>query len=167
MDRRSSPITDLYGASPEDYSPRRKSHTGLYVLLTITGFFVFESIQPVMRLRPDPPPSVIGASLSLDEASHASQMRTARTCWDYAIASVQGDYPYGRALPRNPPSKFKGKSGKASAISALCWPRLRNAWSRPESWVRTYEWSTDWLTNPDAPFQRTIFNILNRFTIGN
>jgi hypothetical protein len=161
MDRRSSPITDLYGASPEDYSPRRKSHTGLYVLLTITGFFVFGSIQPVMRLRPDPPPSVIGASLSPGEASHSSQMRTARACWDYAIASVQDVYPYGRDLPRNPPSDFKSKSG----IGALCWPRLRNAWSRPESWVRTYEWTTDWLTNPDGPFQRTIFNILNRFSI--
>jgi hypothetical protein len=165
MDRRSSPITDMYGASAEDYSPRRKSHTWLYVLLTITGFFVFGSIQPVMRLRPDPPPSVLGASLNPGETSHESQMRTARACWDYAIASVQVAYPYGRDLPRNPPAGLRGNSGKPSAISKLCWPRLRNAWSQPESWVRSYEWSIDWLTNPDGPFQRTIFNILNRFGI--
>ena len=152
----------MYGASAEDYSPRRKSHTWLYVLLTIAGFFVFGSIQPVMRLRPDPPPSVVGASLNPGESSHESQMRTARVCWDYAIASVQDVYPYGTDLPRNPSSALKSKSGKASAISALCWPRLRNAWNQPRSWVRTYEWSTDWLTNPDSPLQRTIFNILNR-----
>jgi hypothetical protein len=167
MDKRNSPITDLYGTSPEDYCPRRKSHTWLYVLMTITGFFAVGSIHPVMRLRPDPPPSVVGAGLNPAGASHESQMRTARVCWDYAIASVQDSYPYGGTLPRNPPSALKGKSGKASATSALCWPRLRNAWTRPESWVRTYEWSTDWFTNADAPFQRTISNILNRLTIGN
>ncbi len=165
MDKRSSPITDLYGTSPEDYSPRRKSHTWLYVLLAITGFFVVGSIHPVMRLRPDPPPSVVGASLNPGGTSDESQMRMARACWDYAIASVQDLYPYGGTLPRNPPSALKGKSGKASAISVLCWPRLRNAWTRPESWVRTYKWSTDWFTNPDGPFQRTLFNILNMFGI--
>lgn len=167
MDRRSSPISDLYGASPEDHSPQHKTHTWLYVLLTIAGFFVFESIQPVMRLRPDPPPSVIGASLNPNRVSHESQMRTAKACWDYAIRSVQDVYPYGRDLPGNPPSRFKSKSGKASAMSELCWPRLRNAWSRPESWVRSYEWSTDWLTNSDSPFQRTIFNLLNKFSVSN
>ena len=165
MDRRSSPITDMYGITPEDYPPPRKSYTWLYVLLTIAGFFVFESIQPVMRLRPDPPPSVVGAGLNPNEASHESQMRTARACWDYAIASVQDVYPYGRDLPGNPPSGSKGKSGKASAISELCWPRLRNAWGQPESWVRSYEWSTDWLTDPNGPFQQAIFNVLNRFKI--
>ena len=165
MDRRSSPIIDLYGSTAEDYSPRRRSYSWLYVLLTIVGFFVFESIQPVMRLRPDPPPTVVGASLKPGEAYSESQMRTARVCWDFAIASVQDVYPYGRDLPRNPPAAFQSKSGKASAVSELCWPRLRNAWNEPESWVRSYEWSTDWFTNPDGPFQRTIFRTLNRFGV--
>jgi len=158
MDRRSSPINDLYGASPEDHSPQRKSRAGLYFLLTAAAFFAFESIQPVMRLRPDPPPSVIGASLNPNGVSHGSQMEMARACWDYAIASVEDVYPYGKDLPRDPPIGSKSKSGKATAMSALCWPRLRNAWSRPESWVRSYRWSTDWLTNSDSPFQRTNFN---------
>lgn len=165
MDKRYSPIIGMNGAAPEDHSPRRKSHPWLYVLLTIAGFLVFESIQPVMRLRPDPPPSVVGANPNPGESSHESRMRTARACWDYAIASVQDVYPYGRNLPINPPPALKSKSGKASATSTLCWPRLRNAWGRPESWVRSYEWSTDWLTNPDSPFQRTIFNMLNRVGI--
>ncbi|HKT12672.1 MAG TPA: hypothetical protein VJW77_12690 [Terriglobia bacterium] len=165
MDRRSSPINDLYGTSPEDRSPQHKSHAWLYVLLTVAGFFVFESVQPVMRLRPDPPPSVIGTSLDPSEASHDSQIQMARVCWDYAIASVENVYPYGRELPRNPPIGPKSKSGKPTAMSALCWPRLRNAWSRRESWVRSYRWDTDWLTNSNSPFQRTIFDILNKLSI--
>jgi hypothetical protein len=165
MDRRSSPIADLYGVSPEDYSPRRNSHAWLYVLLTIAGFFIFESVQPVMRLRPDPPPSVIGTILNPAGASQESQMRTARTCWDYAVASVQDVYPYGKDLPRNPPSWFNGKSGKPSGTTEVCWPRLRNAWVQRESWVRSYEWSIDWLTNPNGPFQQALFDILNMFGI--
>lgn len=163
MDRRSSPITDMYGATPEEPSPRRKSRTWLYVLLTIAGFFVFESIQPVMRLRPDPPPAVVGANLNQGKPPDASQMRMARACWDYAITSLQDIYPYGQDLPRKPPPALNRKIIGVSAISELCWPRLRNAWSQPGSWVRSYEWSTDWLTNPDGPLQRTIFKILNRF----
>lgn len=165
MDRRSSPIADLYGVSPEHYSPRHKSHAWLYVLLTIAGFFVFESIEPVMRLRPDPPPSVVGAGLNPQGASKESLMRTARACWDYAVESLQDAYPYGKALPRNPPSSFTGKAGSPSGITELCWPRLRNAWGRRESWVPSYGWSTDWLTNPNGPFQRAFFNILNTFGI--
>ena len=164
MDRRSSPINDLYGISPEDHSPPRKSHALLYLLLTAAGLFAFESIQPVMRLRPDPPPAVIGTSLDPDEAAHDSQIQMARVCWDYAIASVENVYPYGMELPRNPPIGSKSKSGKATAVSTLCWPRLRNAWSRRESWVRSYRWSTDWLTNSDSHFQRTIFDILNKLS---
>jgi hypothetical protein len=165
MDRRSSPIADLYGVSPEDYSPRRKSRAWLYVLLTIAGFFVFESIQPVMRLRPDPPPSVIGTSVNPEGASRESQIRTARACWDYAVAEIQDVYPFGKDLPRNPPPWFNVKSGKPLGITELCWPRLRNAWGRPESWVRSYGWSIDWLTNPNGPFQQALVDILNMFGI--
>jgi hypothetical protein len=166
MDRRYSPIIDMYGAASEDPSPRQKSHTWLYVLLTIAGFFVFESIRPVMRLRPDPPPSVMGASLNDHSAPNESQRRMAQTCWDYAAASLQDFYPYGRGLPQTPPPRLNDTSGKTSPITTLCWPRLRNAWTQRGSWVRSYEWSTDWLTSPDGPFQQTIFKILNRFGMG-
>ena len=166
MDRRYSPIIDLYGAAPEDPTPGRKSHTWLYVLLTITGFFVFESVRPVMHLRPDPPPSVVSASHNDNGTQNESQVRMAQACWDFAIASVQDVYPYGKELPQSPPSRLNNTSGKTSAITTVCWPRLRNAWSQRESWVRSYEWSTDWLTSPDGPFQKTIFKILNRFGTG-
>jgi hypothetical protein len=165
MDRRYSPIIDMYGAAPEGHPPRRKSHTWLYVLLTIVAFFAFASIRPVMRLRPDPPPSVVGARQAPAKASQGSQMRMAKACWDFAIVSVQEVYPYGRDLPKNPPPALTRKLGKVSDLSALCWPGLRTAWSQPESWVRSYGWSTDWITSPDGPVQRTIFNILNQFGI--
>jgi len=165
MDRRYSPITDLYGTAPQDEPPRRRSHTALYVLLALAGVFLFESIQPVMRLRPDPPYSVVGARLNNDESHYELQLRMARACWAYAIESVQNLYPYGGSLPQDPPAATHSRTQKASALSKLCWPRLRNAWTQPESWERSYEWSTDWITNPDSSFRQIISKALDSLGI--
>jgi hypothetical protein len=160
MDRRYSPINDLYGATPEDESPKKRRHVFLFVLLALAGVFVYNSIRLVMRLRPDPPPAVVGARLNPGEAAYRSQERMARACWDYAIESVQKDYPYGQGLPNNPPPGSNNRTGKPSAISTLCWPRLRLVWTRRESWVRSYEWDTDWITDPRGSLQRTLHDIL-------
>jgi hypothetical protein len=165
MDRRYSPITDLYGTEAENEPPRRGGHAWFYVLLALAGLFVFESIRPVMHLRSDPPPSVIGARLNEDASQYQSQLRMARACWDYAIHSVQDIYPYGGSLPNEPPPRLKGSSRKPTALSALCWPRLRVAWTQPESWERKYEWSTDWITDPNSSFQQTLHNIMNRLGV--
>jgi hypothetical protein len=165
MDKRYSPIVDMYGAVPDAPSPRGKDRFWLYVLLTIVSFFAIESIRPVMRLRPTPPPSVVGNSLSHDGDQIASQQRMARGCWDYAITSLQNVYPYGSDLPRDPPPRISHRNGTSSVVSALCWPRLRVAWTQSESWVRSYEWSTDWATNPRSPFRQAIHNALNRVGI--
>lgn len=146
----------MYGAAPEDESPKRKGHTWLYILLVLAGFFVFESLNPVMRLRSDPPPSVVGAKTDQNE----SQSHMARACWDYAIGSVQKVYPFGRQLPKDPPPRLRSLTGKASAISVLCWPRLRVAWTQRESWVEVYEWNTGWLTDPNGFVQVEFRNFL-------
>jgi hypothetical protein len=165
MDRRYSPISDLYGPAPEEEPPKRKSHNWLYVLLALAGFFVFESLHPVMRLRSDPPPSVVGARLSQDQSQNESQSRMARACWDYAIESVQYAYPFGKSLPNNVPPRLKGSTGKPPEISVLCWPRLRDAWNQPESWVEKYEWSTTWITDPDSSFRQTLRKVTNALGI--
>ena len=167
MDRRNSPITDLYGAAPEDERPKQRGRGWLFVLLVLAGLFAYESIRPVMRLRPDPPPTVVGARLNSDETAYHSQERMARACWDFAIESVQKMYPFGQSLPKSPPPGFSHRTGEASAISILCWPRLRVAWTQPDSWVQSYEWSTDWLTNPRGSFQRTLHNLMNYLGIDN
>ena len=157
MDRRSSPITGLYEVAPEAEPRRQKSHTWLYVLLTIGGFFVFESITPVMHLRPDPPPSVLGSRNN----QTASQSHMARACWGYAIGSVQKAYPFGTFLPKDPPAKLRRRTAHSADLSVLCWPKLRVAWTQQESWVRSYEWSTDWLTDSNGSFQIQLRNLLN------
>lgn len=161
MDRKYSPIHDLYGVAPDDSSDRRKNRTWLYVLLTIAGFFVLQSVQPVMRLRQQPPQSIVDASLSPGELPDASQLQAASACWDYAVASVQNVFPYGGDLPTNPPPPLVNGPGKASAVGVQCWPRLRKVWSQPQYWVRSYRWSTEWLTDPDGPVQGTISHLLN------
>lgn len=161
MDRRYSPITDLYGTAPQDTPPRRRSRTGLYLLLAVAGFFVFESVQPVMRLRPNPPPSVVGARLNDSTLRHHSQLRMAHACWAYAIDSVQDLFPYGSSLPKDPPPSARSGILKPTAIGELCWPRLRNAWPRPDSWKRSYEWNTGWITNPDSSFRKAVDRALS------
>lgn len=166
MDRRYSPISDMYGVAPDDPSTGRKSRSWLYVLLIIAGFFVIQSVQPVMRLRPNPPQSVIGANLSSAELPDESQVQMARACWEYAVASVQNFFPYGGNLPADPPAPLVSIPAEASAIGVRCWPSLRKAWSQPQSWVRSYRWSTDWITDPNGLVQRTISHALNWLGIG-
>ena len=160
MDRRYSPITDLYGPAPEEKPPRHGSNTGLYLLLAVICLFVYESLQPVMRLRSDPPPSVVGTRLSQDDPQYESQLQMARACWNYAIESVQNAYPFGKSLPESVPPRLKDVTGNASDLSLRCWPRLRNAWTQPESWVKKYEWDTSWITDPNSPFRQTLHKII-------
>lgn len=165
MDRRYSSVVDIYGASPNGPSPRANNRTWLYVLITIAAFFAIESVRPVMRLRPSPPASVVNMSLGYGKDQQSSKQRIARPCWDYAVTSLQEIYPYGSGLPRKPPPRVRHTIRTSSAVSSLCWPRLRKAWTQPESWVRSYEWSIDWATNPHSSFQRAIHNALNRLGI--
>ena len=161
MVRRYSPIDDMYGATPGNTPPKYWRHVLLFVLLALAGLFVYNSIRVVMRLRPDPPPAVVGAGLNPGETGYHSQERMARACWDYAIESVQKNYPFGHSLPKSPPPGPQNRTGNPSAISTLCWPRLRLVWTRPESWVRSYEWNTGWMTNPHGSFQRTLHRIVD------
>ncbi len=161
MDRRSSPLSDMYGTEPQDESPRGGSHTWLYILVAALGFFVFESLQPVMRLRSDPPLSVVGARLNQNDSQYQSQIRMARACWDYAIESVQNVYPFGQSLPKSPPPRLNDSTGKPPALGLLCWPRLRVAWTQRESWVEIYIWNTQWVTDPDGTFQQVLHKALS------
>lgn len=161
MDRRYSPIDDTYGAASGKEPPSYGRRVLLSVLLVLAGLFLYNSIDVVMRLRSDPPRSVVGARLNSDAAAFRSQQRMARACWNYAVVTVQKEYPFGQSLPANPPPGSRSGAGNPSAISVLCWPRLRLVWTRRDSWVRSYEWNTAWLTNPRGTFQRTLHRILD------
>jgi len=161
MDKRYSVIGDMYGTAPTDDIPTRHGRGWLFVSLVLVVVFVILSIRPVKRLRPDPPPSVLWTSPYQNQTHYESQVRMARACWDYAIETVQTVYPFGQNLPEHPPSRLSGLNGQPSAISLLCWPRLRVAWTQKDSWVQSYEWSTDWITDPNGPVQHAIRTVLN------
>lgn len=161
MDRRYSPITDLYGTAPQDPPPRRRRHTVLYLLLALAGFFIIESMKPVMRLRPNPPPLVMSNRLSAGAPPNQLELQVVRECWAFAVASVQKQYPFGSTLPKEPPASAQSRTLKPTALRELCWPRLRNAWSHPDSWKRSYEWSTDWLTNPKSSFRQNVDKVVS------
>ena len=156
MDRRYSPISDLYGPAPDDTPRKRGGRTWLYVLLILAGLFVFESLVPVMRLRSEPPSAFAGAQAEGDQ----SQSQITRACWNYGIESVQHAYPYGRGLPDNLPARLKGQTERDLDFRSRCWPMLRDAWTRPESWVEKYEWDTSWVTDPNDWLQQTIRKVL-------
>lgn len=165
MDRRYSPITDLYGMAPQDPPPKRHSHTVLYILLALAAFFIFESIEPIMRLRPSPPSGVMSNRLKDNAPGHQLRLQVAQECWAYAITSVQNMYPYGSTLPKDPPPSVRSHTLKPAALRKLCWPELRSAWSRPDSWKQSYKWSTDWLTNPKSSFRRTLDKIMSEIGV--
>ena len=157
MDRRYSPISDLYGPAPEDTPRKHGSHTWLYVLLTLAGLFVFESLVPVMRLRSEPPSAFAGDRTGRDE----SQLLMMRACWAFGIESVQDAYPYGKGLPDSLPPRLKGQTEKDSDFRSRCWSRLREAWTRQESWVEKYEWDTRWVTDQNGWVQQSLRKVLS------
>ncbi len=152
MSRRHSPIHDLYGAGTWNDAPRRRRRVWLYLLLILAGLFVYQSVRPVMRLRPDPPPAVVVPRSNSGEAAYHEQQRMARACWNYALQYLQNTYPYGQPLPQSPTFGY----ANAPAIRLVCWQKLRAVWTQPEAWSRSYEWSTDWLTNPQGSFQQAL-----------
>ncbi|MEJ2007063.1 MAG: hypothetical protein P8Z30_02735 [Acidobacteriota bacterium] len=166
MDKSYSDPDDLYAMTPLKDPPKRRRDTWLYILLLLGGFFVFESLIPVMRLRSNPPSRFVGVRSNLNKAQAREQQRRARACWDYARQSLQYRYPYGRTLPTNPPPALGNSNGNASEISGSCWPKLRQAWTHSDSWVEKYEWSTDWLTDPHGDVQEALHYVKVFFGIG-
>lgn len=163
MDRRYSPVNEIPSSSLSNEPHGFWRRFFLLILLVIAGLFTYNSLRIVMRLRSDPPPAVVGARLSSDDAAYQSQKRMAQACWNYALVTVQQEYPFGQSLPKYPPRGISGPS----AISIACWPGLRNVWTRSDSWVRKYEWDTSWLTNPNGSFQLTLHRVINFFNVSN
>lgn len=161
MDRRYSPITDLYGTTPPEKPRRDRGYGWLIVLLVVGGVFVTESLQIGMRLRSVPPPGFVGARLHSDETAYHAQERMAQDCWDYAVQHLQDKYPYGQLLPESPTVGVL----KAPAIRIQCWPRLQRAWTQKESWKRTYRWNTDWIGELEDSLTTTLRHLWDSFRL--
>ena len=154
---------------------KTKIRVGLVLLALVAGVFTFLSYRPVARLRPDPPASFIETHKGWDAKRQAAEERVAHAYWTVAIEEVQLKYPFGAALPDDPPPEFSlegrdspsGGFDKSPATRAHYWRKIRATWGLPQAWDKSYRWSLMWFYDGLATFQQAIWrnidNILRRF----
>jgi hypothetical protein len=140
-----SVINDLYGVEPARQESERAGGLGLFVVVLLAGMFLYMSLQPVMRLRSEPPVAFLigGAKVSATQAGNPTSI--AQSYWNTAAGYASGNYSYGQPLPATPPKDFTLAMGGNYATSALYWHRLRGLWNQPEIWVRSYQLDTTWV----------------------
>lgn len=142
-----SPINDLYGLDPERRPSASSGTSWLVVVVILVCFFSLESIRPARRLRDRPPADFVRASGDLSIQQVREQERVARSYWRLAVEWLQQKYPFGTTLPSSPLDHFTLADESDAGARLRYWNRLREVWNEPESWVKGYEWNTDWVTN--------------------
>jgi hypothetical protein len=140
-----SVINDLYGVGPTRQESERASGLGLFILVLLAGMFLYVSLQPVMRLRSEPPPAFLKGGAAASTAQAVNPTPVAQSYWNTAAGYASGNYTYGQPLPARPPKDFTIAMGGNYATSALYWHRLRGLWNQPEIWVRSYQLDTGWV----------------------
>jgi hypothetical protein len=113
---------------------------------------VYLSTRPVMQLQAEAPAEVIDQSPNWNAKRRAQEEQLAQAYWRAAVIGLQGKYQFGNELPAEAPVEFQVEkkdlpAGSVKAYSearARYWGKLRQAWVQPQSWVKLYEWNTDW-----------------------
>jgi len=151
--------------------PRGKTRigAGLVLLIIVAGLFTYLSYRPVARLRPEPPRSFIDTHKGWDAKRQAAEERVARAYWSVAIEKVQVKYPFGAALPDDPPPDFSIANKdfpsdgfeKSSATRARYWQKIRETWGLPEAWDKSYRWSLMWFYDGLASFQQAVWQFID------
>ncbi len=124
--------------------------------------FVMLSIRPVMYLRTDPPAEFFEGTQDSNTTQRVTEEHLARAYWDSAIRYVQPKYEFGTNLPDQPLPEFKlegtgvrdGSSKNDSDARGRYWRRLRQVWTRPQAWEKSYVWDTGWIDAALASLQR-------------
>jgi len=123
------------------------------VTITLAVLFVYRSFQPVTHLRPNPPAEFLDPRPDWTTAQRRAEERLGQAYWQSAVRLSRGVLAFGDRLPSEPPEAFSvDTKAYASAVEAPAearrryWRNLQKVWTSPESWERTYEWHTDWLT---------------------
>jgi hypothetical protein len=140
-----SVINELYGVEPARQEPRSHGVLGLVIVMFLGGMVLYESIHPVMRLRSEPPPTLLKSRKTLKAAATQIQDPIAQSYWSTAAEYVAEKYPFGETLPTRPPEGFTLAMGADYATSNLYWQRLRGLWDQPDMWVRSYQLDTGWV----------------------
>jgi len=120
-----------------------------------------------MRLKEKPPTEFLEMPEKWSAERRAAEAPAALAYWECARQVVQLRYAYGAPLPASPPPEFKiekadlprGSSGKSNEVRLLYWSKLQQAWALPQSWDKSYEWSTYWVAQNLLDFQRAVIRI--------
>jgi hypothetical protein len=154
-----------------EYKPKRRY--GWLLLVLVLGVLVILCIRPVMRLKDKPPTEFLEMPEKWSAERRAAESPAAFAYWECARQVIQGKYAYGTPLPASPPAEFniakadlpRGSSGKSNEARLLYWSKLQKAWALPQSWDKTYEWSTDWIAQNLLDFQRAATRIWDRILL--
>lgn len=146
-------ISELYGVETTRRSARRGGF-GLIVVMLLGGFFLYESIHPVMRLRSEPPYSKTAAATNHDQGSVAGSY------WNRAASFMSENYSYGEFLPTTPPEDFTTAMGGDYVTSSIYWQRIRGIWNQPANWVQSYQLDTGWVYSALDSVYKVIENYL-------
>ncbi|HUU12817.1 MAG TPA: hypothetical protein VM182_03795 [Terriglobia bacterium] len=149
---------------------KSKRHYGWLLLALVLGVFAVLCIRPVMRLKQKPPTKFLEMPEKWSAERRAAEAPAALAYWECARQVMQGKYTYGTPLPTLPPPEFniakadlpRGSSGKSNEVRLLHWTKLQQAWALPQSWDKTYEWSTYWVAQNLLDFQRAVIRIWDR-----
>ena len=161
MSKNYSVISDLYGVEPARQEPQRQGSLGLVIVMLLCGMFLYESVHPVMRLRSEPPPTILKSRKRVKARATRSQQLVAQSYWDAAAQYVSEKYPYGKALPNRPPEGFTMAMGADYATSNIYWQNLRGLWDQPDMWVRSYQLDTGWINDAVASVGKIVRSYLN------
>jgi hypothetical protein len=115
--------------------------------------FMYLSIPSVMRLRVEPPAAFSECSPGLRPEGCEAEGRLASAYWARTVGFVEWRYKFGASLPIDPPPEFAldaqtardGGLEDTPANRLRYWRRLRQVWTRPETWEKSYEWNMGWV----------------------
>jgi len=130
----------------------KRGYDKVLIPVLAAGIFVYASIRPTFRMRPDMPREFIDASSSLPAQKRASEEKIARAYWTCVVTEIQWKYVYGYHLPQEPPPEFavatQGLDTAATdpATRERYWHKLQEVWYLPSTWTKGYEWDFNWLT---------------------
>lgn len=121
---------------------------GIIALLVMVAYF---ALSPVIRLRPNPPAAFFDNSPTWTAAQRTRENDVARAYWAVAVTRIAPRYPFGSALPANPPDDFalSETAGPRAATTAGAearnryWQNLQAVWAQPQAWERTSNWDID------------------------
>ena len=156
-----SVINDLYGVEPARHQSQRQGALGLVVVMLMGGLFLYESVHPVMRLRSEPPPVMLKSRAKWRATATQAKERIAESYWSTAAEYVSEKYPYGKALPGTPPEGFTLAMGGDYATSNMCWQRLRELWSQPDMWEKSFHVDTGWMNSALASLGKIVQGYIN------